>query len=498
MPLVTQPRGTLEKPDGGYVSISTLTIGLLWWSFSEGRLSLWAVRVGLALFEVRIRRLTYIRKERKAGRVPKFTPRFTAGELASLCGLPEARTRSALRELLELGLLAEFSETFIRFARSVSEVRLSPDEASAFRSWLGVLTRRRTVPLPRRALVIACESSSRALVAVILGVCLRSSWSRPGEGFSFSGRVSCSWLSRRFRVSLRAIQDAKSHVVELGWLSLSGNITTTGELVSINPHWDRLSAVKGPVLTKGDTDRARTGDRLAAGPADTKSAGGRLPADTDSAGVSSYVSPSSRESKNQDERESLGALAPENPGPGIFQSSPKKTPENTLPAPRLSDIRPEDFRDVGRALELFRQAVKCGLVPDSEHSRLSWMAAIERARTVPTRNPAGVFLFLVKHRKWAYLSDGHWEGGNSRLKTFLHPPMPEVVSLPLPRPEAPRPSRPVISKDAELLRLVREKLRGQGGSIFAALRSHAGWDRERYAAALAELEAAGAPALAGI
>ena len=56
----------------------------------------------------------------------------------------------------------------------------------------------------------------------------------------------------------------------------------------------------------------------------------------------------------------------------------------------------------------------------------------------------------------------------------------------------------MLSKDAELLRLVREKLQGQGGSIFAALHSHAGWDRDRYAAALAELEAAGAPVAAGI
>ena len=73
------------------------------------------------------------------------------------------------------------------------------------------------------------------LVAVILGVCLRCSWLRPGEGFSFSGRVSCSWLARRFRLSLRAIQGAKDHLSEIGWLIRSGNITTSGELVSINP-----------------------------------------------------------------------------------------------------------------------------------------------------------------------------------------------------------------------------------------------------------------------
>jgi hypothetical protein len=116
------------------------------------------------------------------------------------------------------------------------------------------------------------------------------------------------------------------------------------------------------------------------------------------------------------------------------------------------------------------------------------MAAIERARTVPARNPAGVFLFLVKNRKWDYLSDGHYEAGNTRLKAFLYPPMPEVVPVPAPRLAAPRRSQPVLSKDAELVRLLREKLGTEGVSIFAALRAHAGWDRDRYAAAVIELE----------
>src|SRR3954470_9384330 len=95
------------KPDGGYVSISTLTVGLLWWAFTQGLLSLRGVRVGLALFELRIRRAAFAWPEKKAGRgVPEFSPNFSASELASLCGLPASCVRSALRELLELGILA--------------------------------------------------------------------------------------------------------------------------------------------------------------------------------------------------------------------------------------------------------------------------------------------------------------------------------------------------------------------------------------------------------
>src|SRR3954468_11648947 len=92
------------KPDGGYVSISTLTMGLMWWAFSEGLLSLRGVRVGLALFELRVRRAAFIWSEKKAGSgAPEFTANYSTSEIAGLSGLPEKRVRAALRELLELG-----------------------------------------------------------------------------------------------------------------------------------------------------------------------------------------------------------------------------------------------------------------------------------------------------------------------------------------------------------------------------------------------------------
>jgi hypothetical protein len=495
-------KGKRLKPDGGYCSISSVTFGLLWWCLSEGHITSWAVRVGLALFELRIRRAAFVWTEKKAGRgVPEFIPNYSPAELAALCGLPVKRVRSALRELLELGLLAEFSPEEVRFARTLSEVKLPPGDDSRFRSWLESVTKRRRVPIPRRALVLACESSSRSLIAVILGVCVRCSWLRPGEGFSFSGVVSCQWLARRFRLSIRAVQGAKEHLVGLGWIQRTGKVTRFGEAVAINPSWERLIA-----LAKGQGD-PRGGGNLTP-PAGTNSAGVAEPSGPISAPPSLIQESLPTGEIQNPRRESPGAEAPEKPSPGIFIQAPKREfktqdpPAAHLPSPRLSAIRPEDFRDVGRALELFRQAVKCGLMPNgSEHSRLLWMAAIERARMVPAQNPAGVFLFVVKGRRWDFLSDGHFEAANARLKSFLHAPPPDAVPFLVPRlaamPEKPpEPKREMLSKDAELVRLVRERLRGQG-SVFAALHNHAGWDRERYAAALAELEAA-APAVGGV
>ena len=139
--LQTERGSALSKPDGGYVQISTLVLGLLWWAHTTGRLSLRAVRVGLALFELRIRRAAYLWTEKRRGNsVPDFTPRYSTKELGDYCGLPEKRAKAALAELQSLGLVTEFTEARIAFASSLEALALSPDERAEFRAWLATLT----------------------------------------------------------------------------------------------------------------------------------------------------------------------------------------------------------------------------------------------------------------------------------------------------------------------------------------------------------------------
>jgi hypothetical protein len=578
----TPENGHLEKPEGGYVQVPTLTIAILWWAYAKGLLSLRGVRVGLALFELRIRRAAFVWTEKKRGNPePEFTPNYSTKELGDYCGLPEKRARAALKELLALGLVSEFSEKRIVFAPSLESVAPTLELRSEFRAWFSLLTKRKRVPVPRRILALAAESSSPALIAVILGACLRCVYFKPEKGFTYSGRLSCSWLSARFGLSLRAVQSAKEHLVALGWIERHGDINRFGERLTVNPEWHRLAALPEierekhqdraagatrllplasdapevadagatlgnlPLLGPAEPDAClepldigQTSDTAGnatvvpvvlldttppAGPlapetraggepppvatAGTNSAGVTPSAGTNSAGFSLIrESLPSEESKYQRESraERPEALrqqpdASEPGGLGIYSSKGRNKnqdqPATSLPPPRLSSIRPEDFSDLGRALELFRQAVKCGLMPNaSEHSRLRWLAAIERARTVPSRNPAGVFLFLVKGKHWDYLSDGHVHGANDRLKAHLFGRPPENPSFFMPGPligslpQAIQP-RPQLSRDALLVQVVRAELMKRGSRLdaFMALRSQAGWDRPRYDAALAEL-----------
>src|SRR5512142_1850519 len=148
MPLQIERGSTVAKPDGGYCSISVLTIGLLWWAYTQGLLTLRAVRVGLALFELRIRRAAYIWTEKRRGnKPPDFSPRYSTKELGDYCGLPDKRAKAALGELQSLGLVAEFSEARIAFASSLDALALSPEQRAEFRAWLAILTKRRQVPI---------------------------------------------------------------------------------------------------------------------------------------------------------------------------------------------------------------------------------------------------------------------------------------------------------------------------------------------------------------
>ncbi|CAN0497995.1 unnamed protein product, partial [Phaeothamnion confervicola] len=138
--------------EGGYVHVATWRIGVVWFCYLAGTLSLHAVRVLLALHELGIERMAHVWTEKKRGRgIPESTPRFGVWELSKHCGLPEKRARAALNELILLGLV-EFSPERISFARSLEELSLSEEQRSEFSGWLASLTKRLRVPMPRRIL----------------------------------------------------------------------------------------------------------------------------------------------------------------------------------------------------------------------------------------------------------------------------------------------------------------------------------------------------------
>lgn len=159
----------------------------------------------------------------------------------------------------------------------------------------------------------------------------------------------------------------------------------------------------------------------------------------------------------------------------------------SLPPPTWNDVQLEDLKDTGRLLKLFEQAVALGLVSSSEADRLRFVAAAEHARAIGTRNPAGLFVRLVRGGIWTYLTQDDEDAASLRLKhhDFGDPWRSVPVSG-----RGGSSLRAALSEDARVVREIRASLRNAGyrGDPFYALRAHdSSWTRTRWDEALAEL-----------
>jgi hypothetical protein len=154
----------------------------------------------------------------------------------------------------------------------------------------------------------------------------------------------------------------------------------------------------------------------------------------------------------------------------------------------LRNVVPEDLKDTGRLLELYEQAVALGLVTESEHDRLRFVAAAEHARVIGTKNPCGLFVRLVRGRLLHFVTYDDEVAASVRLRRQLYGGMPDF--MPPPRMGV-VPSRPELSDDAKLVRAVWAALAKSGyrSDAFPLLkRQKPEWTRERWDRAVEELE----------
>jgi hypothetical protein len=151
---------------------------------------------------------------------------------------------------------------------------------------------------------------------------------------------------------------------------------------------------------------------------------------------------------------------------GWMASKPTTTPGSTeapaLPAPKLADIRPEDLRDTGRLLELHRQAVERKLVTSSEADRLRVLTIAEHAAVIGTRNPAGLFVRLLKGKLWHFATADDEDAARRRLKAHLHPEPARVASAPR-RVSTFVPGDPVEDARSRMLRELAARFGPSGG-----------------------------------
>lgn len=370
------PVSRSERIAGGFILIPVHSLIAAWRACRVRPLGIGDFRAWLAVREMTGRRSACPGDDR--------SPTYSLAELAKLLGVQEKRARAASRRLEAAGLL-EWSESAITFPEPLSEPVGSPIEDS-------IGGGRGSVAIPRRLLRYLTCGGRPALIATALGVLLRCLSRRKG-GFDGRGRVKAGWIAKAFAIEPRRVKQARAELVALGWIE-----PEPADQWTLN-RWGRAYRID-----LGWIEPGRAGGRSLA-PPPVDSGPSLAPPDSD--------------------REPLREIRNQEPGPagpaGVWSSEmdrAKQSPPEpeTLPRPRLEDVRVEDLKDTGRLLELHEQAVDRGVVSASEADRLAFVASAEHALSIGKGNPAGLFAYLIRGRLWRYLTQQDEDRASSRLK----------------------------------------------------------------------------------
>jgi len=375
-----------------------------------------------------------------------------------------SRIRCGLKNLARLGLL--------RCSKSSIELIQSPDELrteglsgywEAFGRVGNAAKRSQPVPVPRRVVrLLAGGSVGRGVGATMLGVMLRCLYRKRIDGTWVcvsGGMVSAAWVCGVFGIGRATVKHAFSHLENIGWLT---RLET--------PHWPRQQQGGRTVI---DLTWSRPVGGQGGEHESTPQTGQTEQLSTPPDSISDL---SSRRNKHQD---------PASGGPvGV-----SKTKEQEK-SPSMRRIKVADLKDTERLLGLFGDATAKGFVNGSPHDRLVFVAAAERALTKGTENPCGLFFRLVHRKLWHHITNDDEDAAHARLKRHFFGDTQQRE----PEPKQPRVSpRVELSEDARLvsavLTVIRER-RLRCEPFYLLRREYPGWTRERWDAAVDEIETA--------
>lgn len=529
------------KPAGGFRFISVLQLVLAWWCYKQGLIRLVDLRVYFACQEAAARRQN---SERQG--IPS---EHNFLEIARLAGLSLKRAKESIKKLQAAGLLV-WSVEKINFAASPDAVPLE-DLSGFWALFHSIANNGRQVPVPRRIMRLLASGARPALIAAILGHLLRCLYYRNGR-CEPRGRVKSSWIASTFGVDLRRVKEARAQLIEMGWLiALEAGQTALnrwGKHLVINLNWSRLdrlpprpqapkesgaagagrescpSPLPSPASAASSPPAAQTrASETCAGtlaPAQARPEAGNCAASANRSAFppgnprvpdqkpshAAYSGPGGACERSDAHNHPSGPTGPENaPGrPNLGPTAPaSRAAAQALPSPTLKNVRLEDLKDSARLLILFELAVQAGLVSNSERDRLRFFAAAEHALAVGTKNPPGLFMRIVRSKLWRFITQDDEDAANERLKRhfFAKPASASNGNGSSKSPlfgflatGQPAKAQTVeLSQDAKLVKAVSDAARRAGFAgdpYFLLRREQSDWTRERWDAALREIELA--------
>ncbi len=459
--MVCTSEKTAPRIAGGFVMIPVVDLIVVWRACQARPLGTGDFRTWLACHEARARR---------CGLGSGRSPVYTHAELARLLGVSERLARASIRRLVAVGLLTWTAEGPVFTippaldGRGLDD-RPGPGLADSIGGGRG------SIAIPRRIFRLLADGARPAKIATALAVLFRC-LSRRRAGWDGRGRLKSSWVARTFGVSLRQVKAARGELVDLGWIAPEASDHWAeqrwGRAYRINLEWSRSSPrAADPGASSSPPDLH---------PEPLPGVEHQEPAGRGPGGTGAWLE---GRGEGPPAARALAAVADTSSGPAGMEP----VPTTTLPAPRLDDVRPEDLRgDVGRTLELHRQAVARKLVDPSEAGRLRFVALAIHAATAGKANPPGLFAALLRRGAWDFITGAEEDTARRRLKAYLHPAPMAPPPMPARRmPPAPPTDSAIV---AEVRRAFFEaRIDRDPWPAFSA--RNPGWDRGRWDAALA-------------
>ena len=406
---------------GGYKTQTVTQIVNVLSGYDAGEISLRAMRVYFSTLVSVAAREAAKRSRARVKRRGEVTPRFLSKELSGLTGLSQKVVQKEIRNLKRAGLFS-FSESEIVFEKSP---KVGSEDLLLELS--GKRSPKRPVPIPRTVLRFLAKSSKASTIKTTLAYVIRGlTITRQGE-IRGAGSVKATWISDTMNLSERSVRSARSELLALGFItddegSTQQKLNRTGAYFSINLDWKGAGKREERVINRGGSEGASESPVAEGVPPvdnsfrrETKFAPLGVKIGVNFAPPYKDLKTLNR-SKNQESRE-----IPPNPS-GLCMAKTENGNRNSkqgggLPPPNIRDVRVEDLRSFGRVEELYRQAVKIGLIEASEAGVVNFISAAVRATKVEGDAPR-VFIGILKKKLWNFITQGDEDRALGALRKY--------------------------------------------------------------------------------
>ena len=452
---------------GGSCPILPMQLCIIWAVTEEGLVTKLARDVWFAALTVQ-----FWRCKNKLGQSYRPSSRgFRVADIAKVLGVGEAKLRGPLRQLDQAGIF-RLTEEGPWFATCLSDLSVPDPVIERIRTMFDQLhhnTRDKIIAVPRRLLKVIVQCGRKTVrLATLLGLLLRMMLTKRTDKYGgYKGCCKAAWIAEVFGVGVDRVKAERRHLIREGWFTEEPTPPQVQKRFGL---WLRLNLNPTPCSPKSADDEPPT----KANPAKVKPQNRAKPL---------KLQPLSNQELPSEEGILNNQKLLKDTLPGVEQSQ-THAPENK---PTWTDIAEEDLHLPDRRMGLFEDAVRRGILRNTQADRLTFLSAIARTLQKATHNVSGFLRRLIETPDYrGFITQGDEDTARRWLRESERRPQPVLMA----EPEVAMPS---LSNDALTVQVLLQDLKRAGytGHHPLALIQREGylsdWTRERWNQAAFEL-----------